>query len=273
MADQGGAGLARLLAPVDQSNRDSVSVEITRKLLDYLMSGHVHPGQRLPPERQLSRALGVGRSIVREALKSLTLLGLVEVRPGDGTYVKAADSPLLSPSIEWGLVLGGRDMEDLVELRTELEASVAGLAARRRDESTVAELRALLARMTAAGADDGAREAAQAALDARVAAAARNEVLAAILSTARSLLQGRMARAGSSTHDPAADALVDDYRLLVDAIAGQDADAASAVATRKADREASRLRGATGEPGADVPDQGDRDGDGKPSQRVRRGRT
>ena len=245
MSSTGGSGLARLLAPVDVSNRDSVSVEITRKLLDYLLSGHVQPGERLPPERKLAEALGVGRSVVREALKSLTLLGLMEVRRGDGTYLKRADAPLLPPSIEWGLVLSSRDAQDLVELRAQLEVTVAGLAAERRDGATIEELRRLLVRMLLLRSEADSFLVAQSAFDALVASAAQNEILAGILSTVRSLLQGRMTRAGHLSLD--LQASLDDHALLLDALARQDAEAARVSAARYASREDSRLQGASGE--------------------------
>jgi GntR family transcriptional regulator, transcriptional repressor for pyruvate dehydrogenase complex len=84
------------LQPVDRA-RETITAEITRKLLAFLLSGKVSPGERIPSERNLSETLGVGRSVVREALKSLTVLGLIEVRQGDGTYLKRSDSELASP--------------------------------------------------------------------------------------------------------------------------------------------------------------------------------
>ena len=87
------------LEPVTHRAPEPISSEVTRRLLDYLISGQVQPGERLPSERQLAETLGVGRSHVRQAIKSLTVLGLVDARQGDGTYLKRTDSPLLpSPS-------------------------------------------------------------------------------------------------------------------------------------------------------------------------------
>lgn len=129
------------LGPVVQRNPEPISSEVTRRLLDYLISGQVKPGERLPSERQLAETLGVGRSHVRQAVKSLTVLGLVDARQGDGTYLKRTDSPLLPLAIEWGLLLGAKRSQDLVEARAELEILLAGLAAERRDEASLAELR------------------------------------------------------------------------------------------------------------------------------------
>ena len=115
-----------------------------RLLLDYLLAGNVSPGTRLPSERQLAEELGVGRSVVREALKSLGLLGLVEVRQGDGTYLRRVESELLPRVIEWGLLLGERRTADLIEARQHLEVVTAQLAAARRDDDDVAALAAAL---------------------------------------------------------------------------------------------------------------------------------
>ncbi len=142
-----------LLQPLDLSKREGTTISISRQLLDYLLSGRVQPGDRLPPERKLAEALGVGRSVVREALKSLTLLGLLEVRLGDGTYVKRVDADILPESIEWGLVLGAGHVPDLLEARRHLDVILAGLAAVRRDERDMADLRSLHAAMKAAHRD------------------------------------------------------------------------------------------------------------------------
>src|SRR5687767_8674020 len=109
-----GAKAPSQLSRVDISGRDSVSMEVARRLLDYLLAGEMKTGMRLPPERKLAEALGVGRTVVREALKSLTLLGLIEVRQGDGNYVRATESSLLPQAIEWGLLLGAKRTRDLV---------------------------------------------------------------------------------------------------------------------------------------------------------------
>ena len=139
--------MTELLSPIDLSRREGTTIAISRQLLDYLLSGRIQPGDRLPPERKLAEALGVGRSVVREALKSLTLLGLLEVRLGDGTYVKRIEAGILPQSIEWGLVLSARYVVDLLEARRHLDALLAGLAAHRRDERDIADLNALVATM------------------------------------------------------------------------------------------------------------------------------
>lgn len=124
--------------------RQTIVAEITRQLLDYLKSGVVQPGQRLPAERVLAETLGVARSSLREALKTLTVLGLLEARLGDGTYLTKNASGLLPQMIEWGLLLGEKNTADLLEARKHIEITIAGLAAVRRTEQDLTELAELL---------------------------------------------------------------------------------------------------------------------------------
>jgi GntR family transcriptional repressor for pyruvate dehydrogenase complex len=135
------------LKQIDPIKREPVATQVARRLVEYLLSGAVEPGARMPSERKLAEAFGVGRSAMREAIKALSLIGLVEVRQGDGTYLRKADSALLPEVIEWGLLLGERRTMDLVEARQEIEIVIAGLAARRRTEQDIADLTAILARM------------------------------------------------------------------------------------------------------------------------------
>src|SRR5690349_3940309 len=107
--------------------------EVARRMLDLFTGGSIAAGTRLPPERQLAATLGVGRSAVREALAALEILGIVDVRPGSGTYLRDSVSELLPRTLSWGLMLGAPRTRDLVELRSGLEVQAAQLAAERID--------------------------------------------------------------------------------------------------------------------------------------------
>lgn len=185
------------LPNVEPIKREPLATEIARRLVDYLLAGGVEPGARMPSERQLAEAFGVGRGAMREALKALTLLGLVEVRHGDGTYLKQPDSALLPQVIEWGLLLGERRTLDLVEARQRIEVDIVGLAAARRDDDDVAALQRLLAtmeRLSRPGADPAGFVDADVAFHLRLAAAARNTALRDILSSIQALLRAWIRR-------------------------------------------------------------------------------
>ncbi|HEY8528830.1 MAG TPA: FadR/GntR family transcriptional regulator [Paenibacillaceae bacterium] len=164
----------------------SLVVELTKRLLDYIFSGNVRPGDKIPAERQLSEALGVGRSAIREAIKALAVLGILEVRQGNGTYVRQTSSSLLTQSIEWGLLLGEKNTMDLVETRMLLEVSIARLAARRWEGSELAELKEILERMKQGTLTDFVDADVQFHL--KLCDMAKNSVLKNMLSSIRNLL-------------------------------------------------------------------------------------
>lgn len=188
------------LKQIDPIKREPVATQVARKLVEYLLSGAVEPGARMPSERQLAEAFGVGRSAMREAIKALSLIGLVEVRQGDGTYLRKADSALLPEVIEWGLLLGERRTMDLVEARQELETVIARLAAQRRTEADIEELTRLLHRMEQI-ATPAAFVEADVQFHMRLAEASNNLVLRDIHASVQALLRawiGRVMSTGSS---------------------------------------------------------------------------
>jgi GntR family transcriptional repressor for pyruvate dehydrogenase complex len=189
------------LSNIDPIKRESLATQIARRLVEYIISGAIEPGERMPSERQLAEAFGVGRSAMREALKSLSLIGLIDVRQGDGTYLKRADAALLPQIIEWGLLIGEQRTLDLVEARQCIEIEIAGLAALRRTDADLAELERIIHRMERAANDDAFVEA-DVAFHLKLAEAARNSVLRDIHSSIQALLRawiGRVIHAADST--------------------------------------------------------------------------
>ncbi len=169
--------------------REPLESELARKLIDYFAASELQPGQRLPSERQMAEALGIGRASLRHALKSLSLLGVLDVRPSTGTYLRNGGSDLLPHVVEWGLLLGEKRVEEVIEARSVLEVELAGLAAQRRSAADIAQLRQLLQDMEA----QGNRTDAYVDLDVRfhlaIADAAKNDVLAGVLRSLQSLLR------------------------------------------------------------------------------------
>lgn len=181
------------LTQIDPIKREPVATQVARKLVEYLLSGAIEPGMRMPSERQLAEAFGVGRSAMREAIKALSLIGLVEVRQGDGTYLRKADSALLPDVIEWGLLLGERRTMDLVEARQEIEIVLAGLAARRRTDQDIEELIGIVARMEHATTVDSFVEA-DVQFHMRLAETAGNLALRDIHASIQALLRAWISR-------------------------------------------------------------------------------
>jgi GntR family transcriptional regulator, transcriptional repressor for pyruvate dehydrogenase complex len=226
-------------SPVDLGRREPTSLEVARRLLDYLLSGEIAPGDRMPSERQLAADLGVGRSAVREAITALALLGLVEVRQGDGTYLRRIDTGLPIDSIEWGMLLGRRRTHDLIEARRHLEIVVAGLAATRRDEVAMQELRRLVADMEAATGDPARFVAADVAFHLCLARATGNDVLSRMLTSIGQLLGDWIARV--MTRPESYPPTLAEHRAVMEAIAASDAAAAQAAMAAHMDGAEARL--------------------------------
>lgn len=116
--------------------------QIVDQITRMVQEGTLRPGDRLPPERQLAEEFGVSRSAVREALSALRMLGLVEARVGEGTFVtQPPDERFISPlalvlTIEQSEAVG----RELLELRAALEAESAALAAMRREADDLAAM-------------------------------------------------------------------------------------------------------------------------------------
>ena len=231
---------------MDLERPESALTGITRTLVAYLLGGDLRPGDRVPPERRLAEALGVGRSAVREALKALNLLGLIEVRPGNGTFLKDADTELLSESIAWGLLLGDQRIDDFVEAREHLEVILAGMAAGRRTRQDLAKIREALDRMAAARDDTDPAERANRFSDADVDfhgsiwRAAQNGTLEQVMSSIRHLLEVWIRRVIRAAEDPSE--LLADHASVFDAIERRDEEGARAAMAAHMSHSAARLR-------------------------------
>src|SRR5215218_10219319 len=121
-----GARTATGLTPLREPQRYEL---IAERLAADIRAGRLAPGERLPSERELARGLAVGRASVREAIAALALRGVLETRPGSGSFVAGDALERLAPGGEPGVHDAGPF--DLLEARLLLEPGVAALAARR----------------------------------------------------------------------------------------------------------------------------------------------
>ena len=130
-------------------SRVTLADQVANQLADMILEGKWGPGQRLPSEAELCKALHIGRSTLREALKSLAFVGLVRGRPGEGTFVADGFPDLLGRILAKGLLRTEKDLDDVCETRLTLETRLAALAAQRADEHDLEELEELMERMAA----------------------------------------------------------------------------------------------------------------------------
>ena len=114
------------------------------KIKELIISGEFTPGSKLPREQDLARQLGLSRNSLREAVRALTLVGVLDARVGDGTYVTSLDSDLLLTGMGFvGDLLAGPTLLEVHQVRRILEPVATGLAATRLTEDGLRGARAL----------------------------------------------------------------------------------------------------------------------------------
>lgn len=124
--------------------RSKLSDGVVDYILQLIREERLQPGDRIPPERDLSEAFAISRASVRDAIRKLELFGYLEVRQGDGTHVRLPDGETISQPFR-ALIAGHAFLaDDLLEFRIMIEPQLAALAASRRSEHDVEKLRALL---------------------------------------------------------------------------------------------------------------------------------
>lgn len=204
--------------------RQKLNETVAQQLLEAIRDQP--PGTRVPSERELVRELGVGRSTVREALNGLALLGVVEIRHGQGVFVSGtspyeAEQGSLEAALEQGVT------REFIEARLLVEVEVARLAAQRRTDDDLRNIEALIAEQQSLADGDGQKLLEVAArFNVLLAEAAHNEVLVAIVNSFVGLMLERApklySRAGFSTWD------IEEHRALLAAVRAQDGELAAA---------------------------------------------
>lgn len=159
------------------------------ELISYVVHGTWKAGDRIPPERELCQQLGIARTSLREALKAMELIGMLDSRVGDGTFV-CDRSEFLSRPLLWAFT--GTDhveLRDIMEARLFLEQDLAGLAAERASDSDIEEIGKTLTDMRNCIAKGESPIEADMQFHLAVARAAHNEVMRNAVQLLRNLLR------------------------------------------------------------------------------------
>ncbi|OMH24721.1 hypothetical protein BKD30_07570 [Tersicoccus phoenicis] len=137
--------------PTADDDAERVPLTVVDRIKRYILINRLSPGDPMPTENELSDQLAVSRSRIREAMKTLSALDIVEVRHGYGTFVGAMSLTGLAESLAFrGMLTSHRDkhfLADLIDLRELLEVNWAPLVVERLDADTVAAMRALATTM------------------------------------------------------------------------------------------------------------------------------
>ncbi|MDJ0385358.1 FadR/GntR family transcriptional regulator [Streptomyces sp. G-G2] len=208
----------------------AVTDEAIEKIKAMILSGRLKPGDRLPKEPDLAAQLGLSRNSLREAVKALSLLNVLDVRQGDGTYVTSLEPSLLLEALSFILDLHqDESVVELFQVRAVLESAASGMAAQWATDEQLAEMAELLDGL---GTDSTVEELVANDLEFHrlIARAGGNAVLASLLDS----LAHRTARARiwrGVTQAQAVERTMAEHRGLLDALAARDVETAKARAT------------------------------------------
>lgn len=170
--EQGAQGVGRVIAYVKEA----------------MLGGRLQPGDRLLPERDLAAALGVSRPVLREALRGLAQLGLVETRQGSGSVIRRPSPEMLRDVFTFTLAADRGAVEDVMEARVAIECQAIRLACTRAGPAELARVRAALDGILATVDDAEAGGRADAAFHAALVAASGSPTLMAMHDTLSELL-------------------------------------------------------------------------------------
>ena len=124
--------------------RESIAEMVAHRVLEMVKAGVLKPGDQLPPERDLAVSLNVSRPSVREAIRGLSILGVVRTRQGGGAYISELDADTLLGPIQFFISLEQVNIGELYDARALIESDVARRAAERMTDEELRELEGIL---------------------------------------------------------------------------------------------------------------------------------
>lgn len=142
---------AKIFHAIDSAKRSTSAEEVMLRFREMIHLGELRPGDRLPPERELAKRLGVSRPTLRAGIRSLAAVGVLKSKQGAGTFVVNVDGPpaLDSSPLRMMAALHGFTTSEMFEARRALEMAIAGLAAERVTSEHLATLSEEIAGMFA----------------------------------------------------------------------------------------------------------------------------
>ncbi|MEH6851566.1 MULTISPECIES: FadR/GntR family transcriptional regulator [Bacillus] len=203
--------------------------EVSEAILGMIKNGTLKPGDKLLPVHQLAEQFQVGRSAVREALSALRAMGLIEMKQGEGTYVKNFTASSLTSSLNSTLLMKQEDIVNLFEVRKVLEVGVVGAAALKRTEENIHNMKHWLDEMQKGIGDEQAGEKADFHFHMVIAEASHNNILLELMNHVSEMIAeaiGETRRIILYGEQTTAERLLEEHRKIYEAVLENDVEAA-----------------------------------------------
>lgn len=137
-------GLGNKTFSLDKSKKkDSLPNLVNRLILyfaDEIIEGNLKKGDQIESDRDLAKRLNVGRSALREALKVLQVMGMIDIRPGQGSYISKETTNFFEVPLAWSIFMNDKQIFDILQVRIMLEEKAAELASFSADKEKIAKL-------------------------------------------------------------------------------------------------------------------------------------
>lgn len=191
---------------------------VAERLIEQIGARHLKPGDVLPPERELVRSYGVGRSSVREALRMLESKGLI-ASSGNGTFAVARPGNALNTSLDLLVTMDEGSYAELFEVRRFVEGEAAALAASRRTKPQLRRMHAEIVAMEEGLSSEERFIEADLRFHLTVAEATRNRIVVHLMNAIRDLLHRSLSSSYHIAGSP--EGAIEMHRLIAEAIAEQ----------------------------------------------------
>ena len=213
---------------------------LTMYFADEILEGRLKRGDQIESDRELAKKLNVGRSAVREALKVLDVLGMIDIRLGQGTYITSRETNFFSVPWSWSLFLDGAQVKSILQVRGALELRAVQLAAQCEDKNKLDKLTDIYYRMQKTFQESKDTENLQNALQETlnadiefhtcIAECSGNPIILSMLTTIRNFLK-RVSGTGMVDAEQL-QAVVEEHQKLYGAIISGNVDAATQTMTK-----------------------------------------
>lgn len=194
-----------------------------------IKNGTLKPGDKLLPVHQLAEQFQVGRSAVREALSALRAMGLIEMKQGEGTYVKNFDPSSLTKSLNNKLLMKKEDILNLLEVRKVLEVGAVRAAAAKRTEANLQNMKQWLDEMAKSIGDEKAGEKADFHFHMGIAESSHNNILLELMNHVSEMIAetiGESRRIILYGEQTTSERLIEEHQVIYDAVLKQDVELA-----------------------------------------------
>ncbi|MBE7102888.1 FadR family transcriptional regulator [Bacillus cereus] len=203
--------------------------EVSEAILTMIKNGTLKPGDKLLPVHQLAEQFQVGRSAVREALSALRAMGLIEMKQGEGTYVRNFDPSSLTKSLNNKLLMKKEDILNLLEVRKVLEVGAVRAAAAKRTEANLQNMKHWLDEMAKSIGDEKAGEKADFHFHMGIAESSHNNILLELMNHVSEMIAetiGESRRIILYGEQTTSERLLEEHQSIYNAVLKQDVELA-----------------------------------------------